>query len=122
MPHTIVEHSLPIFKPQIDKLLLKLNQKIALSEGNFDISQCKARAVFCENFVIADNSKPQDFLHITTKIMAGRSLENRKKLAENLLLVAGDFLKEQKLSQHPIALSVDIAQMDKEIYQKTLIS
>jgi len=122
MPHTIIEHSFSIAKPQIDYLLLAVNQNIAKNEGNFDISQCKARAICYSNFVVADGTKPQDFMHITVRIMAGRSLEIRKNLAENLLKIVTDFLKENNLSTNPIALSVDIAEMEKEIYQKIVVN
>ncbi len=127
MPHTIIEHSFTIAKSHTDSLLLIINQNIAKNEGNFDISQCKARAVFCQNFVIANGSSPQDFMHIAIRIMAGRSLEVRKNLAENLLKIIADFLKKNNLSKNPItlnpiALSVDIAEMEKEIYQKIVIN
>jgi 5-carboxymethyl-2-hydroxymuconate isomerase len=122
VPHTIIEHSFSISQPKINDLLLAVNQNIAKNEGNFDISQCKARTVFCQNFVIADGIKPQDFMHITIRIMAGRSLEIRKNLAENILKITADFLKENNLSTNPIALSVDIAEMEKEIYQKTVVN
>ncbi len=122
MPHTIIEHSFSIAKPQIDSLLLKVNQNIAKNEGNFDILQCKARAVCYDNFVVADGSGSQNFMHITIKIMQGRSLEIRKNLAENLVKIVSDFLLENNLSKNPIALSLDIVEIERELYQKTLVS
>lgn len=119
MPHTIIEHSFPI--PQIDSLLLKVNQTIAKNEGNFDITQCKARNIFCQNFVIGDGLE-QDFMHITIRIMQGRSVEIRKNLAENILKIVSGFLQENNLSKNPIALSIDIAELEREIYQKTVVN
>ena len=120
MPHTTIEHSFIINKSQADALLLKVNQNIAKNEGNFDITQCKARTLFCQNFVIGDGLE-QDFMHITIRIMQGRSVEIRKNLAENILKITGDFLQENNLSKKSIALSVDIAEIEREIYQKVLI-
>ncbi len=122
MPHTIIEHSFVISKKQIDSLFLKVNQNIAKNEGNFDISQCKARNIFCQNFLVADGSLGQDFVHITIKIMQGRSLEIRQNLAENLLKIVTEFLQENNLSENPIALSVDIVEIEKAIYQKTVVN
>ena len=122
MPHTIIEHSFSIAKPQIYSLLLKVNQNIAQNEGNFDISQCKARAVCYDNFVVADGSGSQDFMHITIKIMQGRSLEIRKNLAENLVKIVSDFFWENNLSKNPIALSLDIVEIEREIYKKTVVN
>lgn len=120
MPHIIVEHSLEIAKPQLNNLLLALNKNIARSEGNFAISECKARAILCSNFVVADADNV-DFIHITIRIMAGRSLEIRKKLAENLLKMVGDFIRKNNLVKNKIKLSLDVAEMEKEVYQKTII-
>ncbi|MCE3255185.1 MAG: 5-carboxymethyl-2-hydroxymuconate isomerase [Rickettsiaceae bacterium] len=121
MPHVIVEHSFAISELKIRNLLLELNKNISKSEGNFDISQCKARAVFCPNFIVADATSAQDFMHITVRIMAGRNLEIRKKLAEHLLEVTKQYLVENRLSGNQISLSVDISEMEREIYQKTLV-
>ena len=118
MPHTIVEHSFIIAKPQIEALLLEINQNIAKNEGNFDIAQCKARAVFCQNFIVANGSPTQDFMHVTIKIMTGRSAEIRKNLAENLLKIVEQFLNKNKLSDHPTNLSLDVSELEREIYQK----
>ncbi len=122
MPHTIVEHSFPINEAQAQDLLLRVNQGIARNEGNFDITQCKARTVFCQNFVIGDNNLKQDFMHLTIKIMAGRSEEIRKKLSENISQITVDFLEENNLSDNVIALSVDIVEIVKETYQKILVN
>lgn len=121
MPHIIVEHSIEISKPKIATLLLNLNQNTAKNAGNFDISQCKSRAVYCQNFIIADGDLAQDFIHISVRIMSGRNAEIRKNLAENLLKITTDFIKDN-LSDNLIALSVDVAEMEKEIYQKTVIA
>ena len=122
MPHTIVEHSFAIKKSQINILLLEINRNISKNEGNFDISQCKARSVFCPNFIFAGGALPQDFMHITIKIMSGRSIEIRKGLAENLLKIVKQFLTTNKLSNHPISLSIDVSDIEREIYQKTVIT
>ncbi len=122
MPHTTIEHSFKITEAQAADLLLQINQNIAKNEGNFDITQCKARTLFCQNFVIGDDVLEQDFAHITIKIMTGRSLEIRKSLAKNILKIVSDFFKENNLSKNPIALSVDVAELEREIYQKTVIN
>jgi len=121
MPHITIEHSFAIPKPQIDELLLSLNQNIAKNEGNFSISECKARAVLHNDFVVADGILRQDFVHITVRIMSGRNLEIRKNLAINLLKMVEEFLKKNHLSKNKISLSVDISEMEREIYQKTIL-
>lgn len=120
MPHTIIEHSFLIKSDKISELFFLINQNIAKSEGNFDILQCKARSVFVPEFLIANGSE-SDFMHITIKILQGRSPEIRKNLAEHIIKIIGEFLKENKLSKKQIALSIDISEMEKTVYQKTVI-
>ena len=122
MPHITVEHSFQISKPVINNLLLSLNQQIAKSEGNFSISECKARAILCNNFVVADGVLRQDFMHIAIKIMAGRSLEIRQNLAKNLLKMTEAFIHKNTLVKNKISLSINIAEMNRDIYQKTTVS
>ncbi len=121
MPHVIIEHSFPISDSKLSELFLLLNQNIAKNEGNYDINQCKARSVFCKNFLLSDGQLGQELLHITIKIINSRSIELRKNLAENLLKVVVDFLNQNKLASNPIALSLDIREIEKEIYQKTVV-
>jgi len=120
MPHITIEYSFTIPKPQIDELLLSLNQNISKNEGNFSISECKARAILYNDFVVADGISKQDFIHITIKIMQGRSLGIRKNLATNILKITDEFLKENNLCHKSTALSVDVVDMEREIYQKTV--
>lgn len=122
MPHIIIEHSFLISKPQIDNLLLGLNQAISKNDGGFSIFECKARAMLCNNFIVAEGSVKQDFMHIEVRIMAGRSLEIRQNLAKNLLKMAEQFLNQNNLSNNKISLSINIVEMDKDIYQKTIIN
>jgi 5-carboxymethyl-2-hydroxymuconate isomerase len=121
MPHIVVEHSFPIEESKLKGLLLDLNQNVSKEEGGFDINQCKSRSVFCPHFVVADGLSDADFIHITIRIMSGRSQEIRKKLAQNILQNTQNFICKNNLAKNQIKLSLDISEMDKEIYQKTII-
>ncbi len=120
MPHIIVEHSFLLSKSTVNDFLLSVNKEIIKNEGNFDIRECKSRAIFCQNFVIADNSIKKDFMHITIKIIKGRELLIRQKLAQNIIDLAATFVKETTLPNQ-VALSLNIEEIDREIYQKTII-
>jgi 5-carboxymethyl-2-hydroxymuconate isomerase len=126
MPHTTIEHSFIINKPNIDEFLLCVNQRIANSKGDFSIFECKARTILYDNFLVAENISVgilrQDFMHITIKIMSGRSLEIRQNLAKNLLKMTKTFIQNNNLSQNKISLSIDIVEMCRDIYQKTVIN
>lgn len=87
MPHIIIEHSANISSYKINKLFSEIQEIMAgIKEGNFDLEQCKARAhSFREYLVGSLNHEKSTFLHITIKILAGRSVEVRKKLAEHVM-------------------------------------
>ena len=59
-------------------------------------------------------------MHITIKILSGRSTEIKKLLAEKILEAGKVFLQSQKLKER-IDLSVDVIDMEREIYQKITI-
>ena len=59
-------------------------------------------------------------MHITIKIIKGRELLIRQKLAQNIIDLAATFVKETTLPNQ-VALSLNIEEIDREIYQKTII-
>ena len=123
MPHIIIEHSINFSKSEANRLLLALNQAIvAIKKGNFNIDDCKARAIYCPNYVIADGkiNSNNDFLHITIRILSSRSKEIQQKLAKNILKTTYDFLKTDSFDNNPTSISVIIEEMDRDIYQKIL--
>ena len=96
MPHLIIEHSSDIKNSAI-KILEKTVQEIMLSipEGNFDPDQCKCRVFSFHEYLVGKlDQQNSSFLHITVKVLSGRSVEIRKKLAEKTLLAAKKIFEE----------------------------
>ena len=128
----------------------------AIVEGNFDPDQCKARShSFDEYLVGKPDQTTSSFLHITIKILSGRTLEVRKKLAEKVMNFSKNFfekleftptpkdqimatanqiadvvsgvphvqmpMRHADLSDKRCDISVDIVEMDREVYQKIRI-
>lgn len=92
MPHIIIEHSENISSSAVNKIFPEIqNIMFAIKEGNFDLEQCKARAISFDKYLVGSKHEEKSaFLHITIKILAGRSVEVRKKLAEKVM----DFAKK----------------------------
>jgi 5-carboxymethyl-2-hydroxymuconate isomerase len=61
------------------------------------------------------------FLHITLKVLAGRSPEIRKNLAEKIATFAKTFFIGLNLPTNRCDVSVDIVEMDATTYQKIRI-
>jgi 5-carboxymethyl-2-hydroxymuconate isomerase len=96
MPHIIIEHSANFSKDSIINLQVEIQNIMAsITEGNFDPDQCKARAHLFEDYLVGrPNQETASFLHITIKILAGRSLEVRKKLGEQVMNFSKKFFEE----------------------------
>ena len=125
MPHLTIEHSFEIesnLKESLASTIIEIfaNQK----EGGFDADQCKIRfSIFDQYLVGYLNQDKADFIHLTVKIMQGRTQEIKNKLAIDLFSLLQDFFKDS-IKNNKIQnksrcdISVDIVDMDKFSYQK----
>ncbi len=96
MPHLIIEYSSDIKKSEI-KIIKREIQAImtSITEGNFDLNQCKARSFsFAQYLVGALDQETSSFIHITIKILAGRGVDVRKKLAEKIMEFTKNFYEK----------------------------
>ncbi len=100
MPHIIIEHSADISKNSIINLQKEIqNIMSSITEGNFDADQCKARShSFDEYLVGKPNQETSSFLHITIKILGGRTLDARKKLSLQVMEFSKKFFEELRFS------------------------
>lgn len=108
MPHCIIEHS-PNFYGE------SLNQGVylgAFESGLFsdDGSDIKVRSLTYDHYQTGENA--QDFVHVTVKILSGRTAEDKQHLSHSVM---------QQLKQLSItnaSLTVEIVDMDKASYSK----
>ena len=124
MPHIITEFSAD-FSADLAKNLVTQVQKHftnLASEGNFDVTQCKIRFLsFSDYFVGLSNESSASFVHLTIKILAGRTVEVRKKLTA-LCLQSMQEIYQTQCQKNRVDFSVDLVEMDKETYQKTTVN
>ena len=122
MPHLIIEHSGNIKKNSIRALEQEIQNIMNVVEGNFDADQCKCRDVaFNEYLVGRPDQSTSSFLHITLKVLSGRSIEVRKNLAEQISTFSQRFFSELNLPTKRCDISIDIVEMERETYQKIRI-
>jgi 5-carboxymethyl-2-hydroxymuconate isomerase len=123
MPHLVIEHSTNIKKSSI-KILETEVQNIMESvvEGNFDPDQCKTRSFSFDEYLVGKpDQSTSSFIHITIKILAGRTLEARQKLSEKTLNFAQKLFTDLNIATKRCDISVDIVEMDRQTYQKVRI-
>jgi len=119
MPHIIIETSKNILASESLKIGQEIQQIMKkIVEGNFDPDQCKIRVINYENYIVGLEENDENFIHISIKILAGRAVEVRQKLASQSFELVNNFYKNLKLSQKRCDISIDIIEMNRETYQK----
>ena len=123
MPHLVIEHSSNIKKSAILALQTGVQEiMLSIPEGNFDPDQCKCRShSFDEYLVGRPNQTTSSFLHVTIKILSGRSIEVQKKLAAKTAELSQKIFNELALTTTRCDISVDIVEMNRDTYQKIRI-
>jgi 5-carboxymethyl-2-hydroxymuconate isomerase len=95
MPHLIIEHSADIKSTSVKILAQRIQDIMAGVEGNFDADQCKVRTFsFDEYFVGRPDESNSSFIHITLKVLSGRTTPVRKNLSEKILEFTKKFFAE----------------------------
>lgn len=119
MPHLIIEHSGNIKRRSIAALENRIKEIMEAQAGNFDADQCKCRSVaFDEYFNGHFDETESSFIHITLKVLTGRSVEVRKNLSQKIMEFVQKFYDDLNLPTKRCDLSVDIVEMERETYQK----
>jgi 5-carboxymethyl-2-hydroxymuconate isomerase len=99
MPHLIIEHSSDISSSSVISLQKNILKAMPSLEGSFDPDQCKCRIFSFDEYLVGNlDNKNSSFIHITIKILSGRSLEAKKKLAEEIFKQAKEVFDRLKFS------------------------
>lgn len=111
MPHVIIEYSDQL-APQIkNKAILKTVHETMIKSGLFNPGDIKSRIYEVKDFLVGEKAKELSFIHTRVYLLEGRTLEQRKTLGESIY---NELIKNLD-SNH---ISVDVREMDKEIYKK----
>ena len=112
MPHCIIEYSQDLEAEVEPFALLSSVYNGALEAGLFSENDIKVRALAFNHFTTGNLR--QNFVHVTVKILSGRNLEQRKKLTQLILA------KLNELFSNAISLTVEITEIEKESYAKSI--
>ncbi len=110
MPHIIIEYSSNLL-PHLNVQTLTEELHGAL-DGLYNVTQnrLKTRAIRLDDFLVGINGKSGKMVHITLKLLTGRTTEARKEMGEILASVTKKFIPAET------ALTVEIVELDKETY------
>ncbi|MCX7090425.1 MAG: 5-carboxymethyl-2-hydroxymuconate Delta-isomerase [Legionellales bacterium] len=121
MPHIILEYSKNIdhglnVNPFFDKL-----HQILEAELPTQLSSCKSRCVINDIFYVGNGHPNNAYVHLTIKILPGRSDKNKEQLGEITIKLMGDFFQKYN-SRLNLQLSVEIIDLPQHYYKMQYLS
>lgn len=121
MPHIVIEYTANLVDLPIDAMLAAVTRRLAESPEVQDEADLKARVSRTESFRVGLADSGRGFIHVTLRILAGRSSEAKRDFSQR---VADGMLEHMppfpdSLTVH---LSVEVVDMDTESYRKFRLS
>lgn len=117
MPHLFIEYTDNIKKDaRIDELLYKVNRTLISHEDIIPVGGLRTRAIELENYLVADGSEDDAFVHVTLKLAPGLTDEQKKAVSDNLFqTIKGHFV--HIFEKRYIALSMEVYEFQNETYK-----
>jgi len=112
LPHCIIEFSEPLTSRLAPAELLQKVHEGALKSALFQAADIKTRAQSYEHFF--SESEQVDFIHVTIRIMAGRTDEQKQHLSASVLNALSD------LGLTEISITVEVVDLHNSSYAKYL--
>lgn len=110
MPHCIIEYSKPLEKVIQPQQLIDAVLNGAKKSDLFELDHIKLRTQSFEHYQRGDERL--SFIHVTLKILSGRTVEQRECLSQ---LVAEEL---GKLAVADVTITVEVIDMERESYTK----
>lgn len=108
MPHCVIETSSELSEIINLESLVKEIHDITEESGLFEKGDVKSRLLMSENYLVG--GVKDQYVHIVTHILTGRSEIQRKNLADSIALKLCELLPTVEM------LSVEVREIDKKMY------
>lgn len=118
MPHFSIEYSRNLEKTVDMSALCNVVREAAITTEVFPLAGVRVRAFAADHWSIADGAKEHGFIDISVRLRAGRPQETRKKATSEIFAEVESFLSDA-MKQHPIALSMEMRDIDPDLSPKT---
>ncbi len=113
MPHIIVEHTDGL-DTDIPALLKKLHANLA-SQETVDIQTIKTRAIPVQHVILAHEETLGKMIAVTVKLLPGRPVELKHKMASDLHTVITTHLSDE-VPDHGVKASVEVVELCADSY------
>ena len=116
MPHLILEYSSNIVEKEDFSDYFENAHNLLVEKISTNINACKSRAIKCNNYYLGDGNINNAFIHLTLKILSGRSEEMKTEIANALIDLTKDNFSKS-LAAFNLKISIEVA--DLQTYFKT---
>jgi 5-carboxymethyl-2-hydroxymuconate isomerase len=113
MPHLIVEHTDNLAEEAaIPDLLRKANAVLIAQNGVFPIGGIRSRAIRLTDYCVADGAADDAFVHLTLKIGAGRTADQKQAAGDALFAMVKEHFAAL-FARRFLALSLEIQEFSE---------
>lgn len=118
MPHFNIEYSGNL-EDDIDfSALCETLRSTAVEIDTFPMPGVRVRAVRVDHYAIADGNPKHGFIDMSIRLRGGRTAEVKADATQRIFVAARDFLADV-MNKRPIALSLEMRDIDPELSPKT---
>ncbi|MGB0935152.1 MAG: 5-carboxymethyl-2-hydroxymuconate Delta-isomerase [Alphaproteobacteria bacterium] len=112
MPHIVIEHSKGM-EPNIAKRdFFTSFIEILVINSDFERESIKVRSISFESFLGAQDH----FVHVNVKMLSGRTLEQKDQIS----YAVGEFLKAAFVKIESLSITVEVTEIEKRSYFKSV--
>lgn len=114
MPHTLIEHDATLDASLLHSFLEELHPLLKKNLPT-DLRACKSRLIPYSSYRVGD-SATTPFLHLTLKIMKGRSADTLKNVGQEILKLAISIFHKDSPSLSP-QISLEIVELSEHYFK-----
>ena len=113
MPHCILEYSQNLEQEVPPADLLEAIKRACIASTLFSVEDIKLRSFPYKSFITG--GQEDAFIHVTLRILSGRTLEQKSQLSHLVLESLTQF------SLKGVSFSVEVCDMDRDTYAKKVV-
>lgn len=116
MPHVILECSENIAgQLNVNSLFAEIHSVLA-KQLPTELSSCKSRCVVHNMFYLGDGHQSNAFVHMSVKILSGRTDEIKNSLGNQLVILLRDHFQDYP-NKSCLQISVEISELNKHYFK-----
>lgn len=120
MPQIVLEYSDNIGQEIESVVLLREIASIVSAAGGVRVGDFKSRAMRRKDYLVGEGRSMDAFVHLEIGLFAGRSPEIKRRIGEDCLEYLEEYFVPSR-DELSLQITVEIREMEKESYFKTVI-